>query len=383
MGVSLSACLVVRNGKGSILRCLDALLPMANEYVIVDTGSKDGTLELIADWQARHPNQRVVLEKVGAKFHDSDGVFDFGAAKDYAISKATCQYVMWVDVNDILKDGKHARALFQDIVAKYPNAGISMLTRTSPGHSFPRLRILPRGKAKFKGIIHELVVHTDPDAPTIHTNLEFENYKSSRDVVRNLAGLKKSWDQERTQRTAFYMGNSYSDLKDWAHAYEWYSIAVDEFPEEHNEDRLKSMEQICAMIVATRTDLNELGSRSLQMIEEFPTRGEGYYYRARYNFEIGDLPYSLKCLDKLMTIGRPKRTNLWLNSKIYDKEEIRSIIFMVKEEMQRNESASLLTADPLQPDRVDYSTGYGYGGYDGMPASMNFGTTAPGYQSFI
>jgi hypothetical protein len=37
----------------------------------------------------------------------------------------------------------------------------------------------------------------------------------------------------------------------------------------------------------------------------------------------------------------------------------------------------------MQPDRVDYSTGYGYGGYDGMPAAMNFGTTAPGYQSFI
>ena len=381
--VSLSACLVVRNGKASILRCMDALLPMANEYVVVDTGSSDGTLELLADWQARHPKQRVVLSKVGAKFHDSDGVFDFGAAKNYAFSLATCQYVMWVDVNDILKDGRKARALFQDIVAKYPNAGISMMTRTSPTHAFPRMRILPRGKGRFKGIIHELVVHTDPDAPTIHTGLEFENYKSSRDIVRNLAGLKKAWEQERTQRTAFYLGNSYSDLKDYAHAYEWYSVAIDEFPEEHNEDRLKSMEQICAMIVATRTDLTELGVRSMQLIEEFPARGEGYYYRARYDFEVGQLDLSLKCLDKLMTIGVPKMHNLWINSRIYDKDEIRSIIFMVKEELQRGVSASLLNAEPLQPDRVDYSVGYGYGGYDGMPASMNFGTTPPGYQSFI
>jgi glycosyltransferase involved in cell wall biosynthesis len=354
---------------------------MANEYVIVDTGSTDGTLELLADWQERHPKQRVILDKVGSKFHDSEGVFDFGAAKDYAISLATCQYVMWVDVNDILKDGKHARSLFQNIVTKYPTAGISMLTRVTPTHSFPRLRILPRANAKFKGIIHEMVVNTDPDAPTVHTKIEFENYKPSRDIVRNLAGLRKSWEQERTQRTAFYFGNSYSDLKDYAHAYEWYSVAVDEFPEAHNEDRLKSMEQICAMIVATRTDLEELGYRSLQLIEEFPTRGEGYYYRARYNFEIGDLTFALKCLDKLMTLKPPKMHNLWLNNKIYDKEEIRSIIFMIKEEMQRDMSSQLMTADPIQPDIVD--AGMPYGMYDGMPSQLNFGTTSPGFQEFI
>lgn len=378
---TLSACIVVKNGKGSILRCLDALLPMVNEYVLVDTGSSDGTLELIADWMKRHPKSRVILDKVGSKFHDKDGVFDFGAAKDYAISIATCQYVMWVDVNDILLNGKHARSLFQNIVTKYPTAGISMLTKVTPTHSFPRLRILPREHAKFKGIIHEMVVNTDPNAPTVHTKEVFENYKPGRDILRNIAGLSKSWKQERTQRTAFYFGNSYSDLKDYAHAYEWYSVAVDEFPEEHNEDRLKSMEQICAMIVMTRTDLEELGTRSLQMIEEFPTRGEGYYYRARYNFEKGDYEYSLKCLDKLMTIKPPKMHNLWLNMKIYDKEEIRSIVFMVKEELQRNMSASLSTVDPMQPDTID--DGYGYGGYDGMPAHLNFGTTAPGYQAFI
>jgi len=378
---TLSACLVVKNGKGSILRCLDALLPMANEYVIIDTGSTDGTLELIDAWQKRHPRQRVLFEKVGGRFHDSDGIFDFGAAKGYAFTRATSNYVMWVDVNDILLDGKHARALFDKLVVKYPTASISMRTKVTPTTSFPRLRILPRETAGFKGIIHELAYNKNTSAPTIQTSLMFENYKSERDIVRNIRGLEKAWKVERTQRTAFYFGNSYSDMKDYAHAYEWYTVAVDCFPQEHNEDRLKSLEQICALIVMTRTDLNELGVRSLQLIEEFPTRGEGYFYRARYNFEIGSYDYALKCLDKLVTIASPKQHNLWIDPKIYDKDYLRSIIFRVKEEIQKDESSSLLTAEPMAPDMID--AGYGYGGYGGMPAHMNFGNTIPGYDEIM
>ena len=82
-----------------------------------------------------------------------------------------------------------------------------------------------------------------------------------------------------------------------------------------------------------------------------------------------------------MTLKPPKMHNLWLNNKIYDKEEIRSIIFMIKEEMQRDMSSQLMTADPIQPDIVD--AGMPYGMYDGMPSQLNFGTTSPGFQEFI
>lgn len=380
MATTLSACLVVKNGKGSILRCLDGLLPMANEYVVIDTGSTDGTMELLADWMAKHPRQRVVLEKVGARFVDSDGIFDFGAAKNYAISKATCKYVLWVDVNDILLDGKKARRLFEQLVAKYPTAGITMLTKVAPGRSFPRVRILPRENAVFVGNIHELMTSRDKSAPTIHTGHVFENYKPYRDVARNIAGLEKAWKTERTQRTAFYLGNSYSDLKDYGHAYEWYSIVVDEFPTSNNEERLKSLEQICAMIVATRTDIEELGVRSLQLIEEFPTRGEGYFYRARYNYETGDYAFALKCLDKLMTIKKPKMVLLWLDDRIYDKRYVSSLIFACKEELQRAEMDQYRYADPIQPDFIDDGmSGQGYGGYGGYANGIGFGDTAPGF----
>ena len=124
----LSGCLVVRNGKASVVRCLDALLPLVNEYVIVDTGSTDGTVELVNDWKVRHPGSRVVLEQVGRLFHDEDGIFDFGGAKNYAIKIASCPYVLWVDVNDILVNAPKVRDAFDKIVNKIPHASITLLT---------------------------------------------------------------------------------------------------------------------------------------------------------------------------------------------------------------------------------------------------------------
>lgn len=359
---TLSACIVVKNGKASILRCLDALLPMANEYVIVDTGSADGTMELLADWMSRHPRRKVVLERVGSRFHDADGIFDFGAAKNHAVSLATSEYVMWVDINDILLDGKRARRVFEGIVAKYPNAGITMLTKVTPTFSFPRLRILPRETTRFTGIIHELAVNTDPAAPTVRTQLTFENYKASRDVHRNLRGLQKAWGIERTQRTAFYIGNSYKDMKDYGSAFEWYCVTVDMFPDTHNEDRYKAMETICEMIYQTHTDLEEMGFRALQMIDERPDMPEGYYYRARYNYEIGDMDFAAKCLEKILTLRKKPSGNLWVNREIYDRRNIHNLLGLVREQQVRNEADSLRYADPMYPEYV----GDGYGGIPGL-----------------
>jgi hypothetical protein len=96
---------------------------------------------------------------------------------------------------------------------------------------------------------------------------------------------------------------------------------------------------------------------------------------------MGDMTYALKCLDKLMTLRAPKQHNLWLDPKVYDKEQLRSLIFSIKEQMQRDMSSQLMTADPLQPDNIDAA--YGYSGMDGMPANLNFGTTVTGFQEFI
>ena len=316
----LSGCLVVRNGKKSVVKCLDAMLPLVNEYVVVDTGSTDGTMELVSGWANAHPRCRVVTDEVGNRFHDEDGIFDFGAAKTYAISKATCQYVLWVDVNDEITRGAEVRKAFEKIVRKIPHASITMLTEVDSKFAFPRVRIAPREFASFVGSIHEYMVNSAEDYQVVTTKFRVRNYKSYRDISRNVKALMKEWGNSHTQRTAFYMGNSARDMNDFDTAFDWYSITVDEFPEMANEERAKSLESLCDIALKGNM-LEELDDRSSQLIAEIPNRPEGYFYRAKYQYAVANYAMAAKCMRRLLDLNNTVRpTHMWINPAIYDRK---------------------------------------------------------------
>ena len=44
--MELSVCIITRNERENLKRCLEALAPYPFEVVVVDTGSTDGTKEL-------------------------------------------------------------------------------------------------------------------------------------------------------------------------------------------------------------------------------------------------------------------------------------------------------------------------------------------------
>lgn len=362
----LSGCLVVRNGKASVVRCLDALLPLVNEYVIVDTGSTDGTVELVNDWKARHPGSRVVLEQVGRMFHDEDGIFDFGGAKNYAIRVATCPYIIWVDVNDTVVNGAKVRDAFDKIVNKIPHACITLLTRVDASFAFPRVRIAPKEFAHFEGRIHEYMVNRAPDGRVVTTRFMIDNFKKYRDVSRNVKTLLKDWKLAHSQRTAFYLGNSARDINDFETAKAWYEVTVDEFPSMLNEERAKSMEALCD-IALKQEDFVTMGYRSMQMIEELPDRPEGYYYRAKYQYGVGNYKMAAKCLDKLLAVNKVIRpSHMWINPEIYDRHRH---IEMYNDAMKRAEYTNM---QPMMPEHVEmYQAGRDYSG--SMMGNNSFG----------
>lgn len=86
--MSLSICMIVKNEAHCIERCLDSIIPIADEIIVVDTGSTDNT-------------HAIVREKIGRVYfkpwHDN-----FSEARNYSISLATKKWIMWVDADDTI-----------------------------------------------------------------------------------------------------------------------------------------------------------------------------------------------------------------------------------------------------------------------------------------
>lgn len=93
--MTISACLIVKNEEQVLERCLSSLKCIADEFVVVDTGSLDNT--------------KAVAEKFGAKIFDLEWRDDFAYARNYAFSKCSCDYIYSADADELLDEKNQDR----------------------------------------------------------------------------------------------------------------------------------------------------------------------------------------------------------------------------------------------------------------------------------
>lgn len=89
---TITLALIAKNEEKNLPRLLKSVEGCFDEIVLVDTGSTDRT--------------KAIGEEFGARVFDFVWVNDFAKARNFAFSKATCDYVMWIDCDDVLSDGE-------------------------------------------------------------------------------------------------------------------------------------------------------------------------------------------------------------------------------------------------------------------------------------
>lgn len=86
--MTLGLCMIVKNEEEVLARCLDSVQGLTDEIVIVDTGSQDATIQT-----AKRYTDLVYPYRWN---------FDFAAARNYAFSLASADYILWLDADDVL-----------------------------------------------------------------------------------------------------------------------------------------------------------------------------------------------------------------------------------------------------------------------------------------
>ncbi|HWR45068.1 glycosyltransferase family 2 protein [Sporomusa sp.] len=86
--ITISLCMIVRNEQDTLERCLQSVQDIVDEIIIVDTGSTDRTKEIASKW-TQH-------------IFDFKWIDDFAAARNFSFAKATMNYILWLDADDVL-----------------------------------------------------------------------------------------------------------------------------------------------------------------------------------------------------------------------------------------------------------------------------------------
>lgn len=176
--IGLTVCMIVRNERENLGQLLPVIVPEADELVVVDTGSSDGTAELLAEHGAR------VFERA---WDD-----DFAAARNRGLEEVRTSHVLWLDADDRMEAGDVAR--IRDAIREKPQRGLLLLlVNTSPDPSAVsscwQLRVFPvRPEHRFRGRIHEQVQEslTRTATPTerLDVTITHTGYQRPGDVIR-------------------------------------------------------------------------------------------------------------------------------------------------------------------------------------------------------
>jgi len=102
---TISLAMIVKNEEEWLPKCLDSVKDIVDEIIIVDTGSTDKTKE--------------VAEKYGAKIYDFTWVDDFSAARNFSFSKATKDWILWLDADDRLDGAEKLKDVLTKLDAQF------------------------------------------------------------------------------------------------------------------------------------------------------------------------------------------------------------------------------------------------------------------------
>lgn len=141
---TLSVCMIVRDEADRIKTAIESVVSFADEIVVVDTGSKDKTVE--------------IARELGAKVGHFEWCDDFSAARNASLDLATGDWIMWLDADDFVPPTEWRK--LQDLKMLAPNQAFMFKLKsqgTENGVCW-QLRMFPRDRSiRFSCPVHEQV----------------------------------------------------------------------------------------------------------------------------------------------------------------------------------------------------------------------------------
>lgn len=299
--------MIVRNEAHIVHEVLDSVAPHISSWVIVDTGSDDGTQDAIRNHMA--------ALGIPGELHERPWR-DFGHNRSEAIALASGHgdYIWVMDADDLLAGAPDFSGLTADVYQ----------LRYGPDVTYWRRQLFRDGLPwRYVGVLHE---YADCDGPYSEMRLDGDYYIESRRLGgRNLDPHKYARDAEillaevhrhpDDPRSVFYLAQSYFDGGDLVQARQWYSRRAEMGGFE--EEVYYSLARTAECMLRLDEPWPNVLDAYLHAWEYRPTRAEALYsiahwYRNNQRYQLGYL-----FAERAARIPLPEDDVLFVGSEVY------------------------------------------------------------------
>lgn len=213
--------MIVKDESEVIVRCLNSLLPMIDTYVIVDTGSTDGTQGVIENFFREH-------EIAGELYKRPWVDFSYNRNEAIQLSKGKGDYLLFIDADEYLdyEEGFELPNLDKDYY---------YITTRHSGTTYKNIQLVNNHLDwEYSGVLHEVICPPKSRSFAVLEKI-FNVYtydgnrsKNPRKYQQDVQILEQALEKEPyNDRYMFYLAQSYRDALEYSLALETYEKYLD------------------------------------------------------------------------------------------------------------------------------------------------------------
>ncbi|GKU25991.1 tetratricopeptide repeat-containing glycosyltransferase family 2 protein [Clostridium folliculivorans] len=304
MDNEISLCMIVKDEEKTLPVCLNSIKDLVDEIIIVDTGSKDKTID--------------IAKSFSAKIYSFNWNNDFSEARNESLKHATKDWILIMDADEelYLEDKERLRALLSSELkedAIYFFQGISYLgEKIDEGNITtslnPRLFKNNRG-IHYEGQIHNQLVYISNEVSVIEEYIKIHHYGYLNEKIilkkkpdRNIPILEEQIKRNSKDGFAYFnLGTEYYYLGSIEKALDYYYKSYEEF-----DYNLGYSSRLILRIALANYELKRF-SEALRFVDigvkYFEKCTDLYYVKSLIYKELNETNMQIDALNMCINIG--------------------------------------------------------------------------------